>query len=82
MFEHCNSIEKLDLSPFNIENVTRMIGLFQNCFSLKEINLPKFNTNNKNIKIEDMFFGYNSLKSINKCDDPRIIKEFKKICGN
>ena len=39
-------IEKINLSNFNIKNVTDMNGMFSECSLLKEINLSNYSTNN------------------------------------
>jgi len=46
MFCDCNSLSSLDLSNFNIENVTNMSGMFRSCRSLKSLDLSNFNTEN------------------------------------
>ena len=45
MFYDCTSLEELDLSNFNTENVEITGCMFYNCTSLKKINLSSFNTN-------------------------------------
>ena len=37
MFYFCSSLEEINLSNFNTNNVTNMIGMFNRCSSLKEI---------------------------------------------
>ena len=46
MFLNCSSLDELNLSNFNTNNVTYMSYMFYNCSSLKELNLSGFNTNN------------------------------------
>jgi len=46
MFSECMSLEKLDLSNFDTENVNNMRGMFQNCYNLKELDISSFNTLN------------------------------------
>ena len=46
MFNKCSSLKKINLSNFNTNNVTNMIGMFYECSSLREINISNFNTNN------------------------------------
>ena len=36
----------LDLSNFNTQNVTNMVGMFYSCESLKSLDLSNFNTQN------------------------------------
>ena len=51
----CSSLKELNLSNFNTNNVTNMIGMFSGCSSLKELNLSNFNTNNVT-DMEGMFY--------------------------
>ena len=46
MFDGCSSLNELNLSNFNTNNVTKMYCMFSGCSSLKELNLSNFNTNN------------------------------------
>ena len=45
MFHSYLSVESIDLSNFNTNNVTHMNYMFNNCPSLKSIVLSNFNTN-------------------------------------
>ena len=63
MFYGCGSLESIDLSLFNTNNVNNMKNMFFRCSSLKSIDLSSFNTTNVN-SMEEMFFGCSSLKSI------------------
>ena len=70
MFSGCSSLEELNLSNFNTNNVTNMVDMFCGCSSLKELNLTKFNNNNV-INIRSMFYGCSDdiigkIKSENK----------------
>ena len=56
MFFQCSSLKELNLSNFNINNITDMEYMFYVCSSLIELNLPNFNFNNVTY-IRDMFFG-------------------------
>ena len=49
MFEGCSSLNELNLSNFNINNITNIKGMFSNYPSLKELNLSNLNTNTKKI---------------------------------
>ena len=40
------SLQELNLSNFNTNNVTNMSDMFSGCSSLKELNLSNFNTKN------------------------------------
>ena len=42
MFNQCRTIERLDLSSFEISNVKDMSNMFSECNSLKELNLMNF----------------------------------------
>jgi surface protein len=47
MFQHCNKLETLDLSSFNVSNVTNMKEMFKDMNNLKTIYVSEsFNTNN------------------------------------
>ena len=39
MFDGCNSLEKIDLSNFNTQNVTNMKSMFYRCNSLEKNNV-------------------------------------------
>ncbi len=53
----CSSLKELNLSNFDINNVTYMEYMFYGCSSLKEQNLFNFNTN-KVINMRGMFQGF------------------------
>ena len=57
------SLESINLSSFNTNNVTNMSFMFDRCYSLISINLSLFNTNNVT-NMCFMFSGCKSLKSI------------------
>ena len=44
MFYKCSSLEEINLSKFNTENVTDMRCMFFRCSSLKELDLSNFKT--------------------------------------
>ena len=55
MFEKCNELKYIDLSNFNINNVTNMGNMFSECRKSKEIKgIKKFN-NIKLTNMENMF---------------------------
>ena len=56
MFNSCSSLEELNLSNFNTNNVGDMSYMFTSCSSLKELNISNFKTNNKT-NMSCMFFG-------------------------
>ena len=45
-FSNCSSLTNIDLSNFNIDNVTDMSNMFSNCSSLTNIDLSNFDTDN------------------------------------
>ncbi len=61
MFYTCTSLESINLSSFNTNNVKNMSYMFSCCNSLKSINLSSFKINN-NTKIECMFINCKSLQ--------------------
>lgn len=63
MFCDCSTLETLDVSSFNTENVTTMVGMFYNCSSLRSLDLPGFNTANVT-KMGAMFQNCSSLQSL------------------
>ena len=56
MFCGCSSLKELNLSNFNINNVTNISIMFCGCSSLKELNLSNFNID-KVTNIRAMFYG-------------------------
>ena len=44
MFNKCSSLQRLNLSNFNTNNVTNMSYMFNECRSLKELDISYFNT--------------------------------------
>ena len=64
MFYKCSSLEELNLSNFNTNNVIYMGWMFSGCSSLKELNLSGFNTK-KVIMMNYMF---------SKCSDELKLK--------
>ena len=64
MFSGCSSLEIIDLSSFNINNVTNMSSMFWKCSSLKSMDLSSFNTKNVTNK-SFIFLRCSSLKKEN-----------------
>ena len=60
MFYNCKTLINIDLSSFNISNVTNMINMSKDCIALKKIDLSNFNTQNV-IHMYGTFKGCNSL---------------------
>ncbi len=44
LFGSCNSLDKLDLSGWDVSSVSNMSGIFSGCFSLRDLNLTGWNT--------------------------------------
>ena len=44
MFQNCESLDNLDLSSFNTQNVNNMSYMFNNCKNITNLNLSSFNT--------------------------------------
>lgn len=63
LFSSCHSLESLDLSGFNTENVTSMVSMFSQCSSLRSLDLSSFNTS-KVIGMNLMFYNCTNLESI------------------
>ena len=47
MFNHCISLEKVDLSNFNCNSIFDMTYMFFECKSLKEINMSNYEFNDR-----------------------------------
>ena len=78
MFNGCDSLINLDLSNFNSQNVTNMIGMFSGCKSLAHLNLSNLKTQNIT-NIDFMFASCDSLKKENIITkDNKILEEFDK----
>lgn len=63
LFSSCQSLESLDLSGFNTENVSSMVSMFSQCSSLRSLDLSSFNTS-KVIDMNLMFYKCINLESI------------------
>lgn len=63
LFSSCQSLESLDLSGFNTENVTSMESMFTLCSSLRSLDLSSFNAS-KVIDMYLMFYKCTNLESI------------------
>ena len=70
MFNECNELEFLDLSKFNIANITDMSFMFNKCYKLKEIKgINNFDIDyikNNEIITDHMFDECNQLKNCDK----------------
>ena len=63
MFYGCKNITNIDLSLFNTQNVTNMIGMFNGCCNLTNVDLSSFNTQNVT-NMASMFNGCDNLINI------------------
>ena len=63
IFKYCSSLTSIDLSGWNLNNVTSMESLFQYCSGLTSVALPKV-TSKKIQYMQRMFSGCSSLTSI------------------
>lgn len=64
MFQHCHSLQTIDLSNFDTKNVTNMGAMFSYCKSLTDLDVSKFDT--KNVKdMSGLFNQCEKLKQIN-----------------
>ena len=56
MFCRSSSLEELNISNFNTNNVNNMVSMLKRCLSLKGLNISNFNINNVHY-MEGMFKG-------------------------
>ena len=56
MFKLCTNLTNLNLSSFDIKNVTDMSDMFYNCNNLINLNISLFDTQNVN-NVNGIFFG-------------------------
>ncbi len=63
MFKYCSSLTNIDLSGWNLDNVTSMESLFQYCPGLTSVTLPKV-TSKKIQNMQYMFNGCSALTSV------------------
>ena len=61
MFYGCSNLTNIDLSTFNTENVTNMMGMFAECSNLINLDLSSFNTKN----VTDMYYMFYGCKNLN-----------------
>ena len=67
MFEGCSSLSSLpDISKWNTNNVTNIIGMFNRCSSLSSLDdISKWNTNNV-MRLPNSF-EFNKIKNFYEC---------------
>ena len=63
IFYECNSLTNLDLSNFNIQNVTNLRSMFSFCKSLRNLDLSNFHTQNIT-DMNRMFYDCKSLRNL------------------
>ena len=63
MFQYCGALTNLDVSKWNISNVTGMGYMFSGCTSLTTLDISNWDTS-KVIGMEAMFSGCTSLTTI------------------
>lgn len=85
MFKYCSSLTNIDLSGWNLNNVTSMESLFQYCSGLASVTLPKVTS--KNIQnMQYMFNGCSALTSVDlsgwNVENVRMMTNLFKGCFN
>ena len=61
MFNRCDNLINIDLTTFNTQNVTYIVGMLTGCYKLTNIDLSSFNTQNVP-NMANMFNRCSSLK--------------------
>ena len=56
MFFNSANLQELNVSSFDVSNVTTMVGMFDNCPSLQELDLSSFDT--RNVRLMGSMFAY------------------------
>ena len=65
LFSNCYNLEYLDLTNFEISNVTLMNHMFYNCYSLKSIKFPEIFNTSKVENMKSMLYNCKSLTYLN-----------------
>ena len=74
-FRDCRSLKKLDLSNWDVTNITEIGMMFLNCVNLEEIKFTGWDL--KNIEnLENVFENCCNLKNLNDCKDKNLYKSF------
>lgn len=85
MFKYCSSLTNIDLSGWNLNNVTSMESLFQYCSGLASVTLPKV-TSKKIQNMQYMFNGCSALTSVDlsgwNVENVRMMTNLFKGCFN
>jgi surface protein len=79
MFYGCGNLTSLDLSKWNVENVTKVAHMFSDCYKLESIDLTGWNT--KSLTCMDAMFDHcTSLKVIDMSNfTTDKVKEFSQL---
>lgn len=62
-FMNCKNLTNLDLSNWNVNNVVRLMGIFEGCNALSDLDLRGWDTSNVQY-MANVFYGCKVLKSI------------------
>lgn len=85
IFKYCSSLTSIDLSGWNLNNVTSMESLFQYCSGLASVTLPKV-TSKKIQNMQYMFNGCSALTSVDlsgwNVENVRMMTNLFKGCFN
>lgn len=85
MFKYCSYLTNIDLSGWNLNNVTSMESLFQYCSGLASVTLPKV-TSKKIQNMQYMFNGCSALTSVDlsgwNVENVRMMTNLFKGCFN
>ncbi len=60
MFDHCRSLQTVDLSGWNTSNVTNMSSMFSTCYSLQTINMSGWDTS----KVTSLFSTFRDCEKL------------------
>ena len=63
IFENCEKLEYINLSPFNTSSLQYINHMFYNCISLKSVEFPIINADSL-LSTSNMFFGCTNLNRI------------------
>ena len=69
MFSYCDKLEHLDVSHFDVSNVTNFDGVFARCNKLKVLDLRNWNTQTDLRKCPIIFLGLRCEILLNRGTD-------------
>ncbi|MCX0279640.1 BspA family leucine-rich repeat surface protein [Bombilactobacillus mellis] len=80
MFYHCTSLKSVDVSDWDVGNVTNFFAMFKECFVLQSIKgLDNWNTTNA-IDMSSMFYNCNALTNVDVSKwDVKNVKNFSSM---